>query len=157
MGEGINDGRRDPALLTQCHGCKTCPRGQCVAEHTVCSETDVLLCPQECRAWASVVSWASEVSASCSIACTQPVHVEPAPDPSDCLAGQHRSGSRRRCGAESDLADVCECGRKAALQWQPGKPICVWGVAAALPSLAHRAKNGRSPVLPLDKGGQELL
>lgn len=40
----------------------------------------------------------SAVLASCSIARTQPVCVEAATDPSDCLAGRHRSESRRRCG-----------------------------------------------------------
>lgn len=38
-------------------------------------------------------------------------------------------------------------------RWQPRKPVCVCGVAAALPSLAHRARNGHIPRLPPDEGG----
>lgn len=65
-------------------------------------------------------------------------------DRRDCLAGQHRSGSRRRCGMASDWVDVCECGRRAGSHAgkAPGARPCA---AAQLRSCTSARKGRQRP------------
>lgn len=80
----------------------------------------------------------------CSIVPTQRVWSQPQ-IPQIALQDSTGVGADKGVG-QSQIWQMCvSVAERLFCGWQPGKPICMCGVGAALPSLAYSVKNGHSP------------